>query len=102
MAREYTKEEVRELFLKQVKQSVDFWVTADVNKLRDRLDGVAFSIMNIIDGTSSLPSFILAPAPHEDDKESCIQDDVNWFPENNNTNVNCDIAGSLHELYHKV
>jgi len=100
MAREMKKTEVQQEFISEVKSIVAYW-----NKLKiapkEKTAGVAFSILNLIDGYGDLPAFILAPDPHKDDKEYNKSRGQDYFPENNNSKVNCDIAGGLHDLFYK-
>jgi len=100
--REYTEEEVRSQFLDHIRVMADYWENNVGQKtIKERLEGLAFSILVAIDGGTSLPSFILAPRPHEDDKEYCIEEEENYYPQNHESNVNCDIAGCLHEQFFK-
>lgn len=85
MSQAKTKEEVREEFLRKVKTIVKFWATCKIpepmrDTIEERCDGVAFSILNIFDGTSmGLPAIDLALCPHEDDKAYYIERDENWY-----------------------
>jgi hypothetical protein len=103
--RELTEDEVRSRFLEHVVGMAEYWasdryVPADYS-LEQRLDGLAFSILVAIDGEAGgLPGFILAPTPHPDDREFCQDEGENWYPQNHEADVKCDIAGALHELYH--
>jgi hypothetical protein len=99
--RAYTEEEVRDLLLKQIRAMVRYWANLpDVDKatgrritIHDRCDGVAFSILNILDGGSmGLPAFDLTAAPHEEDKQFFIENGENWFEETV-------ISDMLHEYY---
>jgi hypothetical protein len=45
----------------------------------------------------SLPAFILAPLPGKEDKQYHIDNEENYYPENHNANIKCDIAGGLHD-----
>jgi len=109
MTTEYTTDEVRELFLDHVRYLVDYWATVKPvmggkpsYSCYDRVSGVAFSMLVLLDGGSaSFPGFIVAPDPHPDDKDFLKSLEQRWFPENDEANVNCDIAGYLHELFHK-
>ena len=104
MSKEFTEEEVRNQFLDHIRMLVDYWDKETSKQTqRERLDGLAFSILSAIDGSSvSLPAFILAPFSHEEDKKFHIEKGENYYPENHNSNVKCDIAGSLHDLYYKA
>lgn len=95
MSREFTKEEVVEMFLERIRNSVNFWSNTNDSEI-EKLNGLAFSILNIIDGTSGLPAFDLKPHPHEDDKQYCIEEGENYFGTNI---INDDVY--LHELYYK-
>ena len=66
---------------------------------KDRLEGLAFSMLVILDGGAmDLPGFIVAPDPHPSDKEYHISEGSNYFPENHKLDVKGDIAGCLHEM----
>lgn len=101
---EYTEDEVRELFLKQVWAMTNFWATqVPEQSAKERIEGVAFSIMSLLDGCSAaMGGFIVAPCPHPEDKAYLQSNSENWYPENHESDVNCDISGSLHELFHDV
>lgn len=102
MPREYTTDEVRKQFLELVWTYIGYWGRLPGKTPRERLEGLAFSMLVILDGGSALPGFIVVPCPHPDDKEFHKDEDENWFPENYESPVNCNIAGSLHELFHSI
>lgn len=80
MSKAYTKEEVREQFISQVRRVYSYWASLPDKSDIDRCEGVAFSIMNIIDGTSAaLPSFDLVVRPHPDDKKFHIDNGDDWY-----------------------
>ena len=85
MSQAKTKEEVREEFLRKIKAIAKYWATVKIQEperdtIEERCDGVAFSILNIFDGTSAdLPAFDIALAPHEDDKEYHIEHEQDWY-----------------------
>lgn len=100
--REYTVDEVREKFLDAVRNIVEYWKNVENVDYEDRLGGVAFSILVLMDGGQiDIPEFILAPNPHPEDKDYLIGEDENYFPENYQSDINCNIGGYLHELFHK-
>lgn len=107
--RELTTKEVRDRFLSHVRTMVDYWATIPDTDLGDgeteahrRVSGVAFSILALLDGSSiGIPGFIVAPCPHRYNRESCMRAEENWYPENHDSEVNCDIGGDLHEYYHE-
>lgn len=101
MSKEYTKEEVRQKFLELVWNCIDCWYHLPGKTCLDRMEGLAFGMLVILDGGTSLPGFIVAPSPHPEDKEYLKDQGENWFPENHESLINCDIAGGLHEVFHK-
>ena len=95
--RQLTVEEVRDQFLAQVWHTIRYWQKLD-NPGGDRIEGAVFSVLAILDGTAvDLPGFIVAPAPHHSDREYCVERGEDYFPEA--PQVECDIAGSLHDLF---
>lgn len=90
-----TTDEVRERFLDHVRTLAAYWNDVPNQTTRDKLDGLAFSIMVLLDGGTGLPGFKVTPNPHAADKEYHRREGSNWFPND------CDIAGCLHDMYHK-
>jgi len=106
---ELTREQVIDNFLRHIKGITKYWATIDLKEndnIEYRCEGVAFSILTMLDGCSGdMPGFIVAPYPHEEDKEYTIKSDgenAEWYPQNHESEVNCDIAGGLHELFHQT
>ena len=98
----YNEEEVTENFLNGVHDCIDYWEKYG-NDTRDKLEGLAFSILVMIDGEQGdIPKFILAPDPHPEDKQYLIENHQRYYPENYKSNVNCNISGGLHDLFYKV
>jgi hypothetical protein len=99
MTESYTKEEMREMFLYQCKEAAFFWSRVEDRTPREMCDGVVFSILNIIDGTSGgFPAAInLVMEPHPDDKEYCISNDKKWVE--NGQIINNDVM--LHDCYYR-
>jgi hypothetical protein len=108
MSRELTADEVQRAFLDHVWRLISYWASEHGSNVdlglpaRERLSGFAHSLLVAIDGASAnLPAFILAPEPHPDDRQYCIDEGENWWPENRDVELNADISGGLHELlYH--
>jgi hypothetical protein len=100
MAKQLTKEEVKQNFLSAMEQNIDYWANlpmAHDETLRDRLEGCIFGALVVIDGEhADIPGFILAPNPHPSDKSYCRKNGRNWYPENHKSNIKCDIGGALH------
>ena len=98
----YTEEEVTKMFINKVHSIINYWHRDDrTPDVKEKLEGVAHSILCVIDGNTDLPGFILAPNPHSDDKQYYIEKGESFFPENHESKINCDISGCLHELLFK-
>ena len=100
-SKEKTEEEVKKEFLDHIRGVVHYWSKQEGTPLIDKLNGVAFSILTALDGCANLPGFIVAPCPHEDDKEYHISSGDDYYPENHESNVRCDISGSLHDDFYQ-
>ncbi len=102
MPKEMTEDEVRKKFLRYCWSMVEYWDKESRRETTsEKLQGLMHSILSTLDGcATALPGFILAPAPHPDDKEYCEQSGEDWYPQNNENQVKCDIAGCLHELFY--
>ena len=94
-SRSYTKEEVRAKFLAYVRNLSQYWSTLPGKTPRERTDGMAFSMLTLLDGGTVLPAFAVEPKPHPDDKAYFQSQDEKWYPDD------IDIAGSLHEEFYK-
>jgi len=101
--REYTAAECRQMFLDQVRAYVYYWARPETKvdpepgrpEVYARVSGMAFSLLNILDGTSGLPAFLVCPSPHPDDKEYDREQGDNWWPEN--SEIEEKARGSLHQ-----
>jgi hypothetical protein len=71
-----TKQEMLEAFTGQVEVITHYWARLDISD-KEKCEGVAFSIMNIFDGTcGGFPCAIdLVLRPHPDDKQYYIDND---------------------------
>lgn len=101
--RELTEEEVRERFLKQVAVLIQYWETESrTPDLHGKMTGLAFSILSMLDGCSmGIPGFIVAPSTNRDDKAHRQAHHEDWYPQNHEANVNCDISGGLRDQLYK-
>lgn len=100
--KEKKMEEVREEFLEHVRDMVDYWHDVPNKTEKEKLNGLAFSIMAALDGCSvDIPGFIVAPLPHETAKQYHMDNEEDYYPENHNSEVNCNISGELHDHYYK-
>ena len=97
--REHTRDECRRMFLGHIRATSRYWATVDSpdgpKTTQERLDGLAFSILAMLDGCASVPGFQVIPAPHPDDRAYHQEQGENWWPSD------VDIAGSLHEEWHR-
>jgi hypothetical protein len=102
--RAYTAEEVRDMLLEHIRLMAKYWAdlpevdkaTGEARTTQDRCEGVAFSILTALDGsTMALPAFDLKLAPHPDDKEYCRSEEENWFE------PGMELSFMLHEHFYK-
>lgn len=102
MSREKTKDEVKREFILSIRQSVKIWSKADM-PCEQKLEGLAHSILATLDGVSNdVCGFIVAPSPHKDDAYYNIENGENYYPQNHYSDVECDIAGDLHDLFYHL
>jgi len=93
-----TKEEVREEFLAYIHVLADYWSKLPNKTAQERCDGMAFSILNIFDGTTTpLPAMNISLFPHPDDGEYLRRRGQNWFEPG--MIINDDVM--LHDLYYE-
>lgn len=75
----YTKEEVREMFLKYAIDLAHYWAKQEDSKERI-CEGVVHSLLTAIDGCSmSFPTMDIVLRPHPDDKGFCIKNGERYF-----------------------
>lgn len=92
-----TAEEAREEFLNYIREIARYWAELPGKSAQERCDGLAFSILNIFDGTTmGLPAMDISLAPHEDDKEYHRNNGDNWYQPGMVIN-DC----MLHEMYYR-
>ena len=92
-----TEEEVRTLFLDIFRHQAKHWASIPKLTPLQRCNGLAFSILNIFDGTTlGFPGMDLTLTPHEDDMEYHKSEGENYFEPGMRIN-DC----MLHELYYK-
>jgi hypothetical protein len=93
-----TKEELREEFMDKVRLTVQYWQRETRSSKDDAISGVAFSILNIFDGTAmGICGFDIVARPHPDDKEFHKSEGENWTKDG--TVINDDAA--LHEMFYE-
>lgn len=106
--RELTKIEVRDRLLDYICQMIDYWDRLTPTRpytQRDRLAGLAFSLLVALDGeAAALPGFLVVPASHVTDRDYQRSNGDNWYPpvpDEIDPALLCDIGGALHELFHE-
>lgn len=105
MSREKSIDEVKAEFIEYLRKQIKYWNAIPDKTTTEKLNGLVFSMLAAIDGEDDLlPSFILAPRPHSENKEYQIKNGENYYPENHllDDEIKCDIAGDLHELFFRA
>jgi hypothetical protein len=100
--RAYTEDEVRDMILAHVRRITSYWgnlpdvdpATGDVLTIKDRCEGVAHSILVLLDGGTGMPAITLKLAPHPDDKGFRRSEGENWFE------PGMELGGALHERFY--
>ncbi len=93
--RAYTPEELRSNVLDHISLMVEYWSTLPGLDERSRCDGVAFSILTMIDGSADQPPMALVALSDEEDKQFYISEGKNWVE--HGTVLNADVM--MHEEY---
>lgn len=93
--RAYTAEELRNNVLDHVRLMVEYWATLPGLDTHSRCDGVAFSILTMIDGSADQPPMALVAIASDDDKQYSVEKGENWVE--HGTVINDDVM--LHEEY---
>lgn len=102
-AKQMTEKEVRKKFIRHLIEIAQYWGSIEGKTIQEKVNGAIFSTLVTLDGESAdLPAFIVAPLPDPTDKEFQKSREENWYPENNNSNVVCDIGGTLHDTFAKM
>ncbi len=98
MSRAYTAEETRAHFLDNVKNLACYWASLPNKSPQERCDGVAFSLLCLLDGVHmGFPAVDLLMSPHPDDQKFHEEEDSDWYEMGQKIN-DC----MLHEMYHKA
>jgi len=100
-AKEITREEARYLFMKHIADTVHYWdKESRAESAREKLEGLAFSILVTIDGGSSgLPAYSLSPLSRSaDDIRYAKENGFDYYPKKP-MDIGADQA--LHEVFHK-
>jgi hypothetical protein len=80
MSSEKPAGEVKDELLDHIRCVADYWARLPDKTPKERCDGVAFSILTMIDGCSGgMPAFDLLVSPHEDDKKYNIDNGNDYY-----------------------
>lgn len=91
-----TAEEVRKEFLDYIRELVNYWEKSDGLIARGKLNGLAFSILNIFDGTTTkFPAMNISLVSNDDEVALHKSEGTNWYEDGMVIN-NC----VLHRLYY--
>ncbi|OMC74240.1 hypothetical protein BK125_20790 [Paenibacillus odorifer] len=104
MSREKVQDEITAEVIEYIRELISYWESTDKSSL-DKLNSLAFSILVALDGEADrIPSFIVAPLPHPDDKKFSVEKEVNYYPENHEVEeyIKGNIGGTLHEMFIRV
>lgn len=93
--RAYTPEELRGRVLDHIRLMVEYWATLPGLDTHSRCDGVAFSILTMIDGSADQPPMALVALSSDEDKQYYVEKGENWVK--HGTVINDDVM--LHEEY---
>jgi len=94
-----TKQEARKEFLDHIHSSSEYWANLPDLTPQERCDGIAFSILVMLDGGNmDLPAMNVSLCPHPDDKEFLKSEGENWFKPYMVINDDCE----LHHLYARL
>jgi hypothetical protein len=96
-SRAKTEKEVRKEFLATIHECANYWANLPDKTSQERCDGLAFSVLNIFDGTTvGLPAMNISLSPHPDDMLFSQDNGENWYEPEMIIN-DC----YLHEEYYK-
>jgi len=91
-----TEEKVRDEFIGSIKNLVSYWSTVENISDREKCDGVAFSILTLMDGCSDMCGIDLVLRPCPEDKAYHKDLDEDWYEDG--MVINNDM---LHDFWHK-
>ena len=104
-ARAWTQDEIRDQFLHALAGKVRYWASCKgPESVNERLEGLAFSFLNLLDGTTGFPSIDMIAHPHESDKAFCEAEGENYFPpppEYHADTVVFNDGGYMHDIWFK-
>lgn len=93
--RAYTAEEITQEYLQFMQARVEYWSRQPNQTPLQMCEGVMFSILCMLDGSSTLPGTRVLVEPHPDDKQDSIDNGCNWYEPGTEINL-------THELLHTL
>ena len=98
--RAYTPEELREMVLYHMRTLARYWANLPDQTPLERCEGVAFSILTMIDGSAGGVTFALTLVADCDpgDKQFRIDEGENWVEPGTDLNSDC----MLHEVFYQA
>src|SRR5215203_4715184 len=81
---EFTSDEIAEKVVHHFWGMMHYWLEEKrAPTIEEKMEGFLFSVFAALDGSSmALPSFLLAPCPHPDDRAYHKEENRSWYPEN--------------------
>jgi hypothetical protein len=97
MSKPYSKEHARDMFLKHIRHIMVYWLNEQrTPDTAGKMDGLVFSILTMIDGSSAaLPSFDIVTRPCDEDEAFCKSEGEDYWEDGMVINDDC----MLHELW---
>jgi hypothetical protein len=97
MSKPISKEQLREQFLNSVRMYAREWASYKNKTPQQRCDGLAFTLMALLDGTDvDLPAFDLVARPHPDNEAYHKAHGQDWVVDGQV--INDDVH--LHDMYY--
>jgi hypothetical protein len=100
MSREITTEECRVQFVNHMIGLIKHFDDGRILSIRDMETMVHSFLVTLDGGAMGLPAFQVIPYPHESDKDYCIEQGENYFPQSQP--MSTDISGGLHDLFNSI
>ena len=94
-ARAYTPEEVQDQLIGLLRQYARYWSELPGANIKYAVEGMAFSMLVILDGDTDLPAFDLVLRPHPDDQAFHVERGEEYYQDG--MVINADVA--LHEIF---
>lgn len=95
--RPFTAEEEQRMLVKHIRSLARYWAGVPEKNKQEACDGLAFSILAALDGSSpSIPAYHLTVSVHESDEAYCKKQGENWHVEG----LKITAETHLHELYY--